>query len=38
MEYIRNYAEYANELKVAAPGADLIGSWFVAIGNQVRKQ
>jgi hypothetical protein len=25
-------------LKVAAPGADLIGSWFVAIGNQVRKQ
>jgi hypothetical protein len=33
-EYLKRYKQYTNELKSITPGADIIGSWYVMIGNQ----
>jgi len=33
-EYLKRYGQYANELKSSTPGAEIIGSWRVVIGNQ----
>lgn len=33
-EYLKRYKQYVNEMKSTTPGADLIGSWYVIIGNQ----
>jgi hypothetical protein len=33
-EYMKRYSQYSNELKSAIPGAQLVGSWYVVIGNQ----
>ncbi|KAI6229544.1 NIPSNAP domain containing protein [Aphelenchoides besseyi] len=33
-EYLKRYKAYAQEVKNATPGADIVGSWYVLFGNQ----